>query len=194
LSVETGYSTSHAIGPTRVGQIPNSCWPSSRRDKKDINGGESGRKKSAEAITSRIRLRGKSDNRSDSHENIRNSGFWKRVPSMPGSRRVKLPVTIRPYSGCPKAGGGRRGKREGWKNMKWETNKRNKIDLQQRGAATLRKGITTPPRIPRVRNSGRGGQYSNTKIPNGNRHAHTCARLYDRGSDNDPRLGSLHLR
>jgi hypothetical protein len=35
---------------------------------------------------------------------------------------------------------------------------------------------------------------SNTKIPEGNRHAHTCARLYDRGSYNDPRLGSLQLR
>jgi hypothetical protein len=35
---------------------------------------------------------------------------------------------------------------------------------------------------------------SNTKIPEGNRRAHTFARLYDRGSDDDPRLGSLHLR
>jgi Plant transposon protein len=35
---------------------------------------------------------------------------------------------------------------------------------------------------------------SNTKIPQGNRHAHICARLLDRGSDDDPRLSSLHLR
>jgi hypothetical protein len=125
---------------------------------------------------------------------ITNSGFRKRVPSMPGSRRVTLPVTIRPYSGCPIAGGERRGKQEGWENTRLETNKRRKIDLQQRGAATLRKGITTPPRVPGVRNSGRVDQCSNTKIPEGNRRAHTFARLYDRGSDDDPRLGSLHLR
>jgi hypothetical protein len=38
------------------------------------------------------------------------------------------------------------------------------------------------------------GTCSNTKIPVGNRHSHTCSRLYARGSEDDLRLGILHLR